>query len=64
MMDSEQQTVHSLREVERILSVSRATLYRWCEKGIVSYTRLPSGHLRILDSEIARLMQAKRGDKQ
>ena len=48
-------TYYRVWDVERELSVSRATIYRWCKKGIVNYIRLPSGHIRIPVKEVEKL---------
>jgi excisionase family DNA binding protein len=48
-------TLCKLWDAERELGVSRVTLYRWCRRGLVQFTRLPSGHIRIPVSELERL---------
>lgn len=50
-----------LAEVERLLGVSRWTLYAWIKRGKIQGVKLPSGHYRIPINEVERL---KAGDKQ
>ena len=47
--------MYKLWDLERELSVSRATVYRWCKKGVIEYFKLPSGHIRIPKKEVERL---------
>jgi excisionase family DNA binding protein len=42
-------------DLERELSVSRATIYLWCQRGAIEYVRLPSGHIRIPHNEVEKL---------
>ena len=44
---SNEETYYRVWDLERELSVSRATIYRWCKKGVIEYVKLPSGHIRI-----------------
>jgi len=45
----------------RYLRVSRRTLQRWEERGLLRTARTPSGHRRYLLAELSRLLQGKRG---
>ena len=51
------ETMYKVWDLERELSVSRATIYRWCKKGVLRYVKLPSGHIRIPVQEISKLKQ-------
>jgi excisionase family DNA binding protein len=44
-------------DLERELSVSRVTIYRWCKRGVIEYVKLPSGHIRIPREEVEKLKQ-------
>jgi excisionase family DNA binding protein len=50
-------TFYKVWDLERELSVSRATIYRWCKRGVIEYVKLPSGHIRIPREEIEKLKQ-------
>lgn len=50
-------TYYRVWDLERELSVSRATIYRWCRKGVIKYVKLPSGHIRIPKEEVEKLKQ-------
>ncbi len=47
--------MYKLLDLEVEFNVSRATLYRWCQKGLIKFIRLPSGHIRIPVSEVDKL---------
>jgi len=54
---SDENTYYRIWDLERELSVSRATIYRWCKKGVIKYVKLPSGHIRIPKDEVIKLKQ-------
>ncbi len=43
-------------EVERILGISRRTLFNWTKKGKLRYIRLPSGHKRYFREDIENIL--------
>jgi len=43
-------------EVMRLLRISRPTLHRYAEEGIISYTKLPSGFYNYHDEDVYRLL--------
>jgi excisionase family DNA binding protein len=47
---------HKVGEVAERLEVSPGTIRNWIEKGYISAARLPSGHRRVPDSELQRLI--------
>lgn len=47
--------MHKVWDLERELSVSRATIYRWCKSGTIQFIKLPSGHIRIPEREVRKL---------
>ncbi len=48
-------------EAAKLLGVSRHSIYRWIEKGLIRAVRLPSGRYRIPESEVRRILEG-RGD--
>ncbi len=48
-------TMLKVWDLERELSVSRATIYRWCKSKVIGFVKLPSGHIRIPREEVDRL---------
>ena len=56
----------SVREAAEYLTVSKATMYRWIDKGYVKAIRLPGGQFRIPSEEVERMMapQVQHGDRQ
>lgn len=54
-MRSTEEKMCKVWDLERELSVSRATIYRWCQRGSIEYVRLPSGHIRIPYKEVEKL---------
>lgn len=53
--ENKKETMCKLWDLERELGVSRATLYRWCKRGVIKSTKLPSGHIRVPYSEVELL---------
>ena len=47
--------MYKLWDLERMLGVSRATIYRWCKDGTIDFIKLPSGHIRIPYKEVKKL---------
>jgi predicted site-specific integrase-resolvase len=45
------------REVVLILGVSKRTLFRWTQKGILHFVRLPTGDKRYYRREIEEILQ-------
>jgi len=52
-----------VREVASILGVSRYTIYKWIKRGKISYVVLPTGRIRIPESEVKDLLVTKRVDE-
>jgi excisionase family DNA binding protein len=52
-----EEAFYKVWDLERELSVSRATIYRWCKKRVIEYVKLPSGHIRIPREEVEKLKQ-------
>lgn len=46
----------SLREAEKILGVTRCTLYRYIQQGRLPAERLASGHYRVRREDVERLL--------
>lgn len=44
-------------EVARIFKVARSTVVGWAERGLLPYTRTPSGRLRFYRSEVMELLE-------
>lgn len=57
------QKLYSLKEVRKILGVSRDTLQRWDREGRLKCIRMPSGRRRIPESEILRILGSERRRK-
>lgn len=49
-------TLHTTSEAARLLSVHPVTIRRWIEAGHVKAVTLPTGHFRIPQAEIDRLL--------
>jgi len=50
-----------VREVANILGVSRYTVYKWVKEGRLSAVFLPSGRIRIPESQIIALIKKEEG---
>ena len=50
-----EEEMYKIWDLERMLGVSRATVYRWCKDGTVNFIKLPSGHIRIPYKEVEKL---------
>jgi excisionase family DNA binding protein len=48
-------------EAAEIMGVSRSTIKRYVEAGLLPYRRLPSGHLRIKRADVERLAGKEEG---
>jgi excisionase family DNA binding protein len=44
-------------EVARIFRVARSTVIGWAERGLLPYTRTPSGRLRFYHSDVMGLLE-------
>jgi excisionase family DNA binding protein len=49
-------------EVARIFKVARSTVVGWAARGLIEYTRTPTGRLRFYRTSVARLLQQERRD--
>jgi len=47
---------YSLGKAAELLGVSKSTIRLWRKQGKIRFARLPSGHWRIPESEILRLL--------
>jgi excisionase family DNA binding protein len=47
-------------EVARIFKVARSTVAGWAARGLIEYTRTPSGRLRFYRLSVDRLLQQER----
>lgn len=52
--------VYTIAEAADIIKVSRQVLRKWIALGYISSIRLPSGHLRIRQSEVVRVLSETR----
>jgi excisionase family DNA binding protein len=59
-MDSKALTV---RKAAEVTGVSKDTVRRWADKGIIPAYRLPSGHRRLDADAVERFAQDLRGGK-
>lgn len=60
-MSTEQKSqLLSLPEAAAFLGVHQATIRRWIQQGRLPASRLPSGNLRIEDSELKKLLTEAR----
>lgn len=49
-------TLHTTKEAAALLAVHPVTIRRWIEAGQIKAVTLPSGHFRIPQAEIDRLL--------
>jgi excisionase family DNA binding protein len=47
-------------EVARIFKVARSTVVGWAARGLIEYTRTPTGRLRFYRESVDRLLQRER----
>ncbi|MCW2900205.1 MAG: DNA-binding protein [Streptosporangiaceae bacterium] len=47
-------------EVARIFKVARSTVAGWAARGLIEYTRTPTGRLRFYRRSVDRLLQQER----
>ncbi|MEM3629143.1 MAG: helix-turn-helix domain-containing protein [Candidatus Bathyarchaeia archaeon] len=59
-MDRRYPSYYKVRQVAHMLGVTDQTIYRWIKKGLIACIKLPSGHLRIPDSQPSKIFASYR----
>ncbi|MEM3714052.1 MAG: helix-turn-helix domain-containing protein [Candidatus Bathyarchaeia archaeon] len=59
-MDRRSPSYYKVSEVANMLGVTDQTIYRWIKKGLIACIKLPSGHLRISDSQLSKIFASYR----
>ena len=52
--------LYKISEVTKMLRISRSTLYRWMDQGLISYIELPNGQRRITKSEVDKIFNQEK----
>lgn len=61
-MDELPEKLYTLGEAAALLRVDTRTLGRWCNEGLVSHIRLPTGHKRIPESALRAMFKEAKTD--
>jgi excisionase family DNA binding protein len=63
-MGEQDEELLTTNEVASIFRVARSTVVGWAAKGLVPYTKTPTGRLRFYRADIERLLREGRGGGQ
>ncbi len=57
MYNSDMETLYTPKQVAELLQINRRTVYNWINSKNIQVVRLPSGIIRITQSELNRLLE-------